>query len=185
VHRHRRRLNNLIKKGEKEVMRTMLTAAGALLLAACAEDAPQNAVAAAPAKLAPGQYEVVTTVSNFRSTDGKTPIIAAKQGDRITSQACVGADGTPPPELFAAKGDACTVQNPYIRNGRMDLTLDCTRQGASGKIMSQVNGQFTAEGITGTVDTNTALSGDGDYQMRADIAGRRVGECTAAPEAAA
>jgi hypothetical protein len=168
-------------------MRTMLMLSGALLLAGCGgETAQENVAAAPPAKLTPGQYEVTASVSSSRSTDGTTPVVSAKQGDTITSQGCVGADGLPPAELFAAKGDECTVQNPYVRGGRMNLTLDCTRDGTPGKIMAEVNGNFTADGLTGTANTTSFIQGPGDYELRTDITGRRVGECTAAaPEPAA
>ena len=167
-------------------MRVVMSAGAALLLAACGSDEPaQNTAATAtPAKLTPGQYEVQATVTGFRSTDGKTPVIKAKQGDVITSQGCVGADGMPAPDLFAAKGDECAPQNPYIRNGRLNVSLDCTRKGAPGRIMTEINGSFTADTMTGTTSTTTFLSGPGDYELRADVKGRRVGECTAAPKAA-
>lgn len=153
----------------------------ATLLAGCGEAPVENKAETVPAKLTPGQYEVTSTVSSFRSTDGKTPILAAKQGDKSVSGGCVGADGTPPAELFAAKGDVCTVESPYVRNGRMNLTLNCTREGTSGRIMSQVNGSFTADGLTGTAETSTSLYGDGDYQLVSEFSGRRVGECAATP----
>jgi hypothetical protein len=166
--------------------RTVLMTAGALLLAGCGgEEAPvQNTAAAAPAKLTPGRYEMTATVASFRSTDGKTPVVSAKQGDKISTSGCVGADGAPPAELFAAKGDQCTVQNPYVRNGRMNLTLDCTRTGTPGKIMAEVNGSFTADGLSGTASTTSFIQGPGDYELRTDIAGRRVGECSAGAPAA-
>ena len=165
--------------------RMVVTAAGALLLAGCGGEAPeQNTAAAAPAKLTPGQYEVTATVASFRSTDGNTPVIAAKQGDTITTSGCIGADGAPSAELFAAKGDQCTVQNPYVRNGRMNLTLDCTRPGTPGKIMAEVNGNFTADGLTGSASTTSFIQGPGDYELKTDIVGRRVGECRAGAPAA-
>jgi hypothetical protein len=158
----------------------ILIAAGAAFLAACSSEMPEeNKAEAIAAKLTPGQYEVTATVTNFRSTDGQTPVVSAKTGDKIVSAACVGADGSPPPELFAAKGDVCTAQNPYIRNGRMNLTLDCTRKGTPGKIMAEINGSFTADGLKGTTSTTSFIQGPGDYELRADLAGRRVGECTA------
>ncbi len=167
-------------------MRLLICAGAALLLTACGSDEPaQNTAAAVPAKLAPGQYEVQMTVTGFRSTDGQTPVVKVKQGDVITSEGCVGADGVPAPALFAAKGDECTAQNPYIRNGRMNLTLDCTRKGVPGRIMEEVNGSFTADGITGKTSTTSFIQGPGDYELKADVKGRRVGECTAAAPKAA
>ena len=163
-------------------MRLMIIAATAALMAGCSDDAPvANTAAAVPAKLTPGQYEVTATVNSFRSTDGQTPVLQAKTGDTIVSRACVGADGSPPAELFGTKGDVCTVQNPYIRNGRMNLTLDCTRPGTPGKIMAEVNGSFTADSLKGSASTTSFIQGPGDYELRADLAGRRVGECTGAP----
>ena len=164
-------------------MRLVMCAGAALLLAACGSDEPAQNTAATAAKLAAGQYEVQMTVTGFRSTDGNTPVIKAKPGDVITSQGCVGADGTPAPELFAAKGDACTPQNPYVRNGRLNLSLDCTRKGTSGRIMQEVNGSFTADALTGKVSTTSFIQGPGDYELKGDVKGRRVGECTAAPKA--
>ena len=165
-------------------MRTLSIVLGAASLAACSSEAPPPPPAAAPAKLAAGEYEVTATVTGFRSTDGATPVLAAKQGDTVTSRACVGADGAPPPALFAAKGDVCTANNAYVRNGRMNLQLDCTRSGTPGKIMSEVNGSFTADGLKGSMTTNSFIQGTGDYELRADLAGRRVGECSATPAAA-
>lgn len=166
-------------------MRISTIAGAGLLLAACGggDDAATNVAQAPPAKLTPGQYEVQATVTSFRSTDNSTPVLAAKQGDVLTSQACVGADGAPPPELFAAKGDVCQAQNPYVRNGRMNLTLDCTRKGTPGKIMAEVNGSFTADAMEGTATTTSFIQGPGDYELRAELKGRRVGECSAAPAA--
>jgi len=167
------------------MMRMVVIGGVALLLGACGSDEPaQNTATAVPAKLTPGQYEVQLTVTGFRSTDGNTPVVKAKPGDVITSQGCVGADGTPAPELFAAKGDVCTPQNPYIRNGRMNLSLNCTRKGTPGRIMAEVNGSFTADALTGTASTTSFIQGPGDYELKADVKGRRVGECTTAPKAA-
>lgn len=160
-------------------MRLILLAGAALLAAGCSEEPQANAAAAAAAKLTPGQYEVTAIISAFRSTDGATPIVRAKQGETSTSRACVPADGSFPPELLAARGDACTAENAYVRNGRMNLTLSCKRAGTSGNIMTEANGSFTADTIKGSATTITSLSGSGDYQLTQDFTGRRVGDCTA------
>lgn len=161
-------------------MRAMLIACGALLVAGCSEEAPtNNVVEAAPASIPAGEYEVTTTVASFRSTDGSTPIVQAKQGDTGTSRACVGSDGAPAPELFAAKGDVCTSQNGYTRNGRLNMTLKCKREGASGDIMTEVSGSYTADSMKGSVTTISSLYGKGDYELHQDFTARRVGECKA------
>lgn len=165
-------------------MRLLLIAGGALVLAGCSGETPANQSATAeapPATIPAGEYEVTTTVASFRSTDGATPIVQVKQGDTTTSRVCVGADGAPPPEAFAAKGDVCTSQNAYVRNGRMNLTLSCKREGVAGNIMTEVNGSFTADSMKGAATTITSLSGTGDYDLRQDFTARRVGECSAVP----
>ena len=167
-------------------MRVLIIGSFAGLVAACSSEAPPAKPAeAAPASLQAGEYEVTATVTSFRSTDDGTPVVQAKQGEVITSRACIGADGTPPAELFAAKGNSCAGQNVYARNGRLNMQLDCTRPGAPGKVMSEVNGSFTADSLKGSMTTNSFFQGKGDYELRADLAGRRVGECTAAPAAVA
>lgn len=161
-------------------MKKIAIVLGAGLLVACGGgEAEQNMVEAVPAKLPAGQWEVTAKVAALKSTDKTTPAIKAAAGDTATVSGCVGADGQPPAELFAAKGDQCAAQNPYIRNGRMNLQLDCTRTG-SGKVMSDVSGNYTADGMTGTVITTSFFSGSGDYELRQEITGKRVGECTTA-----
>ncbi len=163
-------------------MRSIMLGAAVMLIAGCGEDtSATNTPLAAPATLAPGQYEITSTVTSFRSTDGNTPVVQAKEGAAAKSSACIGPDGTPPPELFAAKGDTCTSGNAYVRSGRINLTLDCTRKGTPGKIMSEINGSFTADALKGSMSTTSFIQGPGDYELRQDFTGRRVGECKAQP----
>lgn len=162
-------------------MRNMVVA-GALALAACGQPAEQPKAAEVPAKLPAGQYEVTAKVTSLVSTD-KTPLPTfAKVGDTIVTQGCVGADGTPPAAMLATKGDQCAVADPYIRNGRMNLTLDCTRKG-QGKVMSTLNGSYTADGFTGTLTATSTFSGSGDYRLVEEISGRKVAD-QCSPEAA-
>jgi hypothetical protein len=153
---------------------------GTALLAACSQEAPREAVKAAPATLPPGTYEVTATVKSLVSTD-KSPLPTfTKVGEVITSRGCVGADGLPTAELLAAKGDSCQVQNPYIRSGRMNLTLDCNRKG-QGQIMTMVDGKYDAEGFTGTANASSSFPGSGDYKLVQDVVARKVADqCTAA-----
>lgn len=166
-------------------MRLLLISGVAVALAGCSGETPTNQAASAevrPATIPAGEYEVTATVTQFRSTDGGTPVVQAKQGDTATARACVGADGAAPPELFAAKGDVCTAQNAYVRNGRMNMTLNCKREGTAGNIMTEVGGSFTKDSLKGTATTVSSLYGSGDYQLNQDFTGRRVGAC--APAAA-
>ena len=154
---------------------------GTILVAACSQEAPKEATKAPPATLLPGTYEVTATVKSLESTD-KTPVPTfAKAGDVITTRGCVGADGLPAAELLATKGDVCEVQNPYIRSGRMNLTLDCNRKG-QGQVMTMVDGKYDSDGFTGTLNASSSFPGSGDYKMVQDVTARKIADqCTAEP----
>jgi len=167
---------------------TIAAGAAALSLAGCSnEQAPAAApeTAAAPATLAAGEYEVATKVEDLRSTDHTTPLTKARQmaaGDAPTvHRACVAADGTIADDMFTEAGDSCKVGNSYARNGRINLQLSCTRS-APGTVMHSVDGDFTADGFTATVNTGTYLNGSGDYTMRRAMTAKRVGNCPPAKE---
>jgi hypothetical protein len=124
---------------------------------------------------------VTTTVTSLRSTD-KTPVPTfAQVGNATTTQGCVAEDGLPAPELLAARGDMCQIENPYVRSGRMNLTLACDRKG-QGKVMAQVDGRYTTDGFTGTLTAASMFPGSGDYELVQEITARKVGDrCTADP----
>jgi hypothetical protein len=161
-------------------MKRIVLLVSCLALAACSQEAEAPKKAAAPAKLPPGTYEVQATVKTLVSTD-KTPVPTfAKVGDTITTRGCVGADGLPAPELLAAKGDVCEIQNPYVRGGRMNVTLDCNRKG-QGQVMTMLDGKYDAEGFTGTLTASSSFVGSGDYKLVQDVTSRKIADqCTAA-----
>jgi hypothetical protein len=170
----------------KRIALTVATLTAATFgLAACGQEAEAPKQAATPATLPAGTYEVTATVKSLVSTD-KTPVPTfAKAGDTMTTRGCVGADGLPAPELLAAKGDVCEVQNPYVRSGRMNVTLDCNRKG-QGKVMTMIDGKYDAQGFTGTLTATSSFSGPGDYKLVEDITARKVADqCTAGEAVAA
>ena len=156
-----------------------VVAVAALGLASCGQEAAAPKQAEVPKTLAAGTYEVTATVKSLVSTD-KTPVPTfAKEGDKIVTQGCVGADGLPAPELLAAKGDQCTLTDPYVRSGRMNVTLDCNRKG-QGKVMTILDGKYDAAGFSGTLTANSSFAGPGDYRLVEDITARKVSDqCTA------
>lgn len=160
----------------------IIVVASTLLLTACGPgeaEAPKKA--ATPATLPAGEYEVTAKVASLTSTD-KTPLPTfTKQGDSRTVRGCVGADGLPAPELLAAQGDSCQLQNPYVRSGRMNFQLNCQRKG-QGQVMADVTGSYTAEGFTGTLTATSFFAGPGDYRLVEEVSARKVADqCTAAP----
>lgn len=157
-----------------------IVAAG--LLAACSSGAsPTDAPPETAKALTPGEYEVSSKIEMLRSTDGATPATKAKLGDPpVLARACVAADGTMEPMMFGEAGDECKAENAYARNGRLNLQLSCTREGAPGQVLQTIDGTFTSESFVAEATTGTYLTGSGDYSMKRTLAGKRVGNCAAA-----
>jgi len=162
----------------------IIVAGAALLVSACSEEAPVKTEEETATALKGGQYEASWKVTQLRSVDKTTPATNLKQDAAGTTLACVAADGTIDPALFAEDGDTCTANNPYTRNGRIGLDVSCSRKGTGGEIRQSVNGTFTADNLEGEVTTTTYLSGAGDYAMTRTVTAKRVGECPPATESA-
>lgn len=163
---------------------TLMPVAGlALLLAACGGEKPAPVEEAAP-KLNAGLYELSSEVTQLTSTDRTTPATKLTQGAKEVIKACVSANGVPAPELLAEEGDKCEVKNSYIRNGRMNAEMSCTRDSQSGPIMPAMNGSFKADSFEGEIITLTYFTKDGDYRMTRKVSAKRIGDCPAESAAA-
>ena len=161
-------------------MRKLVIAAGAAaLLGGCGGEAPvKNDTEAEVASISPGQYQADWKVASLRIIDkNKTAATNLKQDATGQTTACVAEGGSIDPALFAEDGDTCKAANPYMRNGRLQMDLTCTRQGASGQVRQSVSGTFTADKIEAEVSTTTYLSGYGDYAMSRTFTAKRLGEC--------
>lgn len=160
-----------------------ITGALALALAACGgggETETEEAAADPVDTMLPGAFAITTEVTSLDSTDGGEPATNAEMGGTTTTNVCVGEDGLLPAAAFGEDGDNCTVENPYIRRGKVRQTLVCQRDGASGQIRLQVDAEFTGETLDGTVRSSTFFADDGDYSMTRTISAQRTGDCTAA-----
>lgn len=167
-------------------MRILVIAAMAMAAGCSGEAPPADAPAETAKALTPGEYEVSGKIETLRSTDGATPATKAKLGDPpVLARACVAADGTMEPMMFGEAGDKCKAENAYARNGRLNLQLSCTREGAPGQVLQTINGSFTSESFVAEATTGTYFTGPGDYSMKRTLAGKRVGECPPAPPAKA
>ena len=152
----------------------------ALVLAACGGGKQEQApVEESAARLAAGLYEMSAEVTQLASTDNSTPATKLKQGEKLTTQACVSADGKPAPELLAEAGDKCELKNSYVRNGRMSAEMSCSRDGKSGSVMPAMNGSFKADSFDGEITTLTYFVDDGDYRLTRKVSAKRVGDCPA------
>ena len=151
----------------------------AALLAGCGEEPKaDNGSEQVPAALNPGEYEVTTLVESLRSTDQTEPATKAKaDGKAYSHRACVSSDGSVEPAMFSEAGDECRIDNAYARNGRLTLSLSCSRPGAPGTVAQSISGTFSADAFEATVQTSTYLTGAGDYAMTRKMTGKRLGDC--------
>ena len=154
-----------------------LTAAG--LVAGCSPEPAPKAEEAEVTSLKPGEYDITTKVDEVRSTDQTTPATKSKVGGPPTThRACVASDGSIAPDAFAEAGDKCTAASAYVRNGRLNMQLTCTRP--AGQLTQLVDGDFKADSFEAKLRTATYFDKSGDYAMTRTVAGKRVGECPAA-----
>ncbi len=144
-----------------------------------------EAAASAPSTIEAGLWELTSEVTRFRPTDQGRPRINTPVGTRATSSVCVGADARPPAAFFAGEGYLCDYGAYYVRNGRINLTLSCARDGLSGTIPISIEGRVEEDGVEFSRTIRTMLATDGDVEIAATVTGRRTGDCTPEPGAAA
>src|SRR3954453_17411293 len=94
-----------------------------------------------------GQWEVASEVTAFRSTDKATPALKAAVGDKATAPACIeaGKEDKPPAEMFAGAGYECHYKDQYMREGRINVSLDCERDALEGHILMTVEGTYKGD----------------------------------------
>lgn len=154
-----------------------------LAVTACGSEpsAAPPPTAAAAETIDAGEWETASEVTELRSTDGGTPVLATPVGTKGTGRLCV-ADGErarPDPALFMGEDYACTYKDFYMKGGTINATLACTRKGWGGEMQASVIGDFTADSFTAKLEASTALAGSGDFALKQTLTGRRLGPCPA------
>lgn len=156
-----------------------------LALAACGGGAENKTKATGAAAIAPGQYQVTAEVTAFRAADEGTPKFDTPVGTRTTRSVCVPEGGAVPSDLFADEGFSCSQDNSsYLRNGSINSTILCTRDGMQGDLGYTVTGTFDEAGFQAERQFRSLLVGDGDVVTTATLRGQRTGACTTAAPAA-
>ncbi len=166
------------------MMRMIATFAVAALVAGCGGEqaAPPKAEEKARS-LQAGEYEIGQTIAEVSSTDGTTPATKLEAGAAVEGEArrvCVGDDGVLPGSAFAEGDDECQAETSYMRASKLSMQMRCRRPGTEGPVMQAADGRFTADSFEAEVMTTTYFIGTGDYRMRREVTGRRVGDCPAA-----
>jgi hypothetical protein len=150
-----------------------------LFVASCGEAPSGDKAEPVTAAFTPGQWELTAEVIRFQPADHGTPKIAAPVGTRTTGSYCAARGHELPTEFFSDPGYRCNYGSYYVRNGRVNVTLSCTRPGLSGGIAISAEGRFEAGSVEFERDLRTALDGDGDVAIAARVTGRRTGDCAA------
>jgi hypothetical protein len=150
-----------------------------LLVAGCGGEAVQNEAAPAAERIQAGQWELTSEVTMLQTLDQGTPKIDTPVGTRATETVCVGS-GQAPTDLFSGVDYRCNYDSYYARNGRINVTMQCARDGLSGGVPMTASGTFTQDSLQYDRELSTVLSTDGDVRIAARVTGRRTGQC--APE---
>ena len=156
-----------------------------LLAAGCGESATEEKKASRAASVEAGQWELTSEVTGLTSADSGAPAINTPVGTRATQSVCISGEGRAPAELFSGEGYACTFNNYYFRNGRINTMMSCTRDGLQGNIAMSIDGTFETGELSFTRDIRTSLATDGDVVINERVTGRRTGECVADADPAA
>lgn len=151
-----------------------------LLVAACGDtgDGTDKQAKTKAASLSAGQWELASEVTAFSAVDQGPPRIDTPVGTRATETVCVG-EGRLPSVFLTGDGFRCSQDNYYVRNGRLNVTLRCTRDGLDGAIAIAADGRFEADSSEFTREIQTALAGEGDVQISQRVTARRTGDCPA------
>jgi uncharacterized protein DUF3617 len=148
------------------------------LAAACSGGAEEAKVEEAAATLAAGEWEIEAEVTRYDAR-GTGKALKAAKGDKSSSRACIDEAGRaePPSALFAGEGAQCRYENSYIKNGRINAALRCTRAGLGNDLMVNIEGSFDADSFEGTTRATSNLGPEGSLALDRKIRGRRVGDC--------
>ena len=153
-------------------------------LGACGEAPKPVEDKAPPASFPAGEWEVTAMTETLRSADKSTPATGHKVGAAEAARKVCSTGAKPVAALFADKGDSCTMENDYARNGRLNLSQQCKRPGR-GSLALAIDGKYDEDSFEVLVVTGTYFSGSGDYVMNQKLTGRRLGDCPAGGAAAA
>jgi hypothetical protein len=180
------------------IARHCIAAAGLLALAACGSSGSKsggNGAASATSSggggapgaaisLQPGEWEMTMEMLNV-TAPGMPPAVAAQMKRRTTSRTCMSPEEAkgPKPDTFVPQqnGMNCKREDFAWGGGRIHGKTTCTGINGSGTIVTEMDGEYSAQSMDMTMKTDTKTSG---VSMAAEmrLTGRRVGECTPGKE---
>jgi len=163
-------------------MRTLALIPFVLIAAACGETPAENKAQPVAAQFSPGQWELTSEVTALAKVDTEAPRINTPAGTRATNSVCAAEGHQLPTAFFSGEGYRCTYGTYYVRNGRVNVTLSCHRDGLQGGMTMSADGTYDGDSVTFTRNLRTNLTTEGDAVIDSRVTGRRTGNCT--PETA-
>ena len=164
-----------------------------LLLAACSkqpEPAGQALTAADVRReadklhLAPGQWETTTRITAMNIAGIPADQLKAATGTRTTTSHCITPAEADRPDadiLSGTKDGNCTYRRFSMDGSRIDAAMTCAPAAAAGaKVSMTLAGTHARTGYRLGMDMKTEGPGGLAMTMKADVTGRRTGDCTAA-----
>lgn len=155
-------------------------------LAACGGEAEKKAETRA-AHIDAGQWQTDFEITTLTARDEGPAKITTPVGTRTSGATCVTAENAtrPPPTLLVGAPFECEYQDFYMRNGRINLSMQCRHPDFRERVGVTAVGDFTATGYQATVQYTTREAGPGDVVVVTRATGRRTGAaCAPAAEPA-
>jgi hypothetical protein len=161
-------------------MRALAVIPFILAAAACGETPAENkAPPAAAAQLPAGLWELTSEVTSLAKVDTEAPRLNTPAGTRATNSVCVRDGHQLPSAFFAGEGYRCTYGTYYARNGRLNVTLSCRRDGLEGGLTMSAEGTYQGDTAEFRRNLRTNLTTEGDAVIDSRVTARRTGDCPA------
>ena len=179
------------------MFRSLIILAPGLALAACnssptvqATNATGKEVAAKVAAsgisdqlVTPGQWEITTTINDM-TMPGLPPQAAGRMkgfmGKAKTFTECITPEEAKRPKegMFAGDDKSCRYDNFSMGSGKIEMAMHCTGNNMTRRMT--MSGQYGPNAYHMNVTSQgEAKSGPGAMSMQMEMAGKRIGECTA------
>ena len=147
------------------------------------EVAAKAKAAGVVSRIRPGQWETKVDLVDL-DMPGINPAMKAEMLKRsketkVHSYCVTEEESKKPGGIFADDSGKCTYDKFDMNGGKVDITMSCPGNGGSATM--HVAGTFTPDAVAATSEMVTA--GQFPMKMKANVASRRTGECTAPPTA--
>jgi hypothetical protein len=163
--------------------------AALLLLTACdggekkngKMSAEQVAEEMAKMQMEPGQWEATTEILSASAPGIPPETLRSMVGQKNTVSNCLTPEAAAKPSasfLSGQKNSQCTYQDFSLEGGKMKGAISCEGGQMPGKMVMQMQGQYSPRDYSMNMDMKAAgLPGGMDMNIKAKTVARRSGDC--------